>query len=76
VASPPIAHDDADYCDLPTVPDRRGRPGGERDAQVFETLKAAWAVASDAVRRRFRTGSARDRLQQDKANPLSRSEHD
>jgi hypothetical protein len=53
-ASPPIAHDGADYPDLPAVPDRRRRADGERDAQAFETLKAAWAEASDAVRCRFR----------------------
>jgi len=53
-ASPPIAHDGADYPDLPAVSDRRRRADGERDAQAFETLKAAWAEASDAVRCRFR----------------------
>jgi ParB family chromosome partitioning protein len=53
-ASPPIAHDGPDYPDLPAVPDRRRRADGERDAQAFETLEAAWAEASDAVRCRFR----------------------
>jgi hypothetical protein len=49
IASPPIAHDDADHPDLPVL----DRAGGERDAQAFETLKSAWEDASDAVRRRF-----------------------
>jgi hypothetical protein len=49
---------DVDRDNSDAIPDlfagRRRRADGERDAQAFETLKAAWAEASDAVRCRFR----------------------